>query len=100
MNERCQRKIRSDIKEKMMKYKDRVNWAQEIREFIEGRIRQFEAEEIFKEVLGEGYIPLSVGVLGRFRATFPALAGFSAAPGLGRVTPTPHRAGLGVWFSL
>lgn len=38
---------------KMIRYKDRVNWAREIREFIEGRIRQFEAEENFKEVLGE-----------------------------------------------
>lgn len=44
-------KVKMEVKEKMIKYKDRVNWAEEVRKFIEERIRQLEAEESFKTVL-------------------------------------------------
>lgn len=44
-------KVNKEIKDKMMKYKDRVNWAQEFRMFIENRIRQLEAEENFKKLI-------------------------------------------------
>ncbi|MEM1986483.1 MAG: CopG family transcriptional regulator [Nitrososphaeria archaeon] len=44
-------KVEKEIKDKMMKYKDRVNWAQEFRRFIEHKIRQLEAEENFKELI-------------------------------------------------
>jgi hypothetical protein len=35
----------------MLKYKDRVNWAQEIRGFLEARIRQIEAEENIEKAM-------------------------------------------------
>ncbi|MBO3800515.1 MAG: CopG family transcriptional regulator [Candidatus Brockarchaeota archaeon] len=44
-------KVDKEIKDKMMKYKDRVNWAQEFRRFIEDRIKQLEADENFKRIL-------------------------------------------------
>jgi len=46
-------KLRKDIKEKMNKYKDRVNWAEEIRKFIEDKIRMLEAEDNIKKVVEE-----------------------------------------------
>jgi len=44
-------KVRREVKEKMKRYADRVNWAQEIREAIEEKLKQLEAEENFKAVL-------------------------------------------------
>ncbi len=44
-------KVKKEIKDKMIKYKDRVNWAQEFRRFIEEKIRQLEAEENFKKLI-------------------------------------------------
>jgi chaperonin cofactor prefoldin len=44
-------KIRRELKEKMEKYRDRVNWAEEVRRFIEARIRELEAEENYKRIL-------------------------------------------------
>ena len=46
-------KIRKDVKEKMEKYKDRVNWAEELRRFVESRLREIEAEENIKKVVEE-----------------------------------------------
>jgi hypothetical protein len=46
-------KIRRELKEKMEKYRGRVNWPEEGRRFIEWRIRGLEAEEGFEEILGE-----------------------------------------------
>jgi len=44
-------KIRREVKEKMERYRDRVNWAEEVRRFIEETIRRLEAEENFEDVL-------------------------------------------------
>lgn len=46
-------KVRREVKERMKKYANKVNWAQEIREAIEERLKQLEAEENFKVVLQE-----------------------------------------------
>ncbi|MEM2194002.1 MAG: CopG family transcriptional regulator [Candidatus Methanomethylicia archaeon] len=46
-------KVRMDVKNKMLKYRDRVNWAEEIRRFIEERIRQIEAEDSFRRIFSE-----------------------------------------------
>jgi predicted signal transduction protein with EAL and GGDEF domain len=43
-------KVKREIKEKMLKYKEKVNWAEEIRKFIEMKIREIEAEENIKRV--------------------------------------------------
>jgi hypothetical protein len=45
-------KIKRELKEKMEKYRDRVNWAEEVRGFIESRIRELEAEENYEKILG------------------------------------------------
>ncbi|MEM0126314.1 MAG: CopG family transcriptional regulator [Thermofilum sp.] len=44
-------KLRREIKEKMDKYRDRVNWAEEVRRFIESRLRMLEAEENIKNIV-------------------------------------------------
>jgi len=46
-------KISRELKEKMDRYRDRVNWAEEIRKFIEEKVRELEAEENFKRILNE-----------------------------------------------
>ncbi len=46
-------KVRKEIKEKMERYKDKVNWAEELRRFIEERIRQLEAEENMEKIVKE-----------------------------------------------
>lgn len=46
-------KIRRDLKEKMERYRDKVNWAEEVRRFIEEKIRMLEAEENFRAILSE-----------------------------------------------
>ncbi len=46
-------KVRKEIKEKMERYKDKVNWAEELRRFIEERIRQLEAEENMEKIMKE-----------------------------------------------
>lgn len=46
-------KLRREVKEKMVKYRDRVDWAEEVRRFIESRLRELEAEENFEKVLSE-----------------------------------------------
>jgi len=44
-------KIKKELKEKMDKYKGRVNWAEEVRRFIEGTLRRLEAETNFELIL-------------------------------------------------
>ncbi|RLG52534.1 MAG: CopG family transcriptional regulator [Thermoproteota archaeon] len=42
-------KVPVEVKEKMRKLRDRVNWSRELREYIIKRIREIEAEEALKE---------------------------------------------------
>ena len=44
-------KLRKEVKEKMGKYRDRVNWAEEVRKFIESKLRELEAEDNIKNVV-------------------------------------------------
>jgi len=44
-------KVRREIKEKTKRYKDRVNWAEELRRSVEDRIRRLEAEENIRKVI-------------------------------------------------
>ncbi|MEM4788786.1 MAG: CopG family transcriptional regulator [Ignisphaera sp.] len=46
-------KIRKEVKEKMEKYRDSVNWAEEIRRYIEEILRKLEAQENFEKILKE-----------------------------------------------
>jgi len=46
-------KVKKEVKEKMEKYRDRVSWAEELRNFVEERIRMLEAEENIKKVVEE-----------------------------------------------
>jgi len=46
-------RISRDLKEKMEKYRDRVDWAEEVRRFIEERVKELEAEENFQRILSE-----------------------------------------------
>ena len=46
-------KVRKNVKERMEKYKDRVNWAEELRRFVEMRLREIEAEENIKRIVEE-----------------------------------------------
>ena len=53
-------KVKREIKEKMERFKDRVNWAEELRRFVEERIRELETEENMKRVIEElEKIPIS-----------------------------------------
>ncbi|ABL88692.1 transcriptional regulator, CopG family [Pyrobaculum islandicum DSM 4184] len=42
-----------ELKEKMEKYKDKVNWGEELRKFVEEKIRELEAEENMEKVVKE-----------------------------------------------
>jgi len=46
-------KISRDLEEKMNKFKNRINWAEEVRRFIEERVGELKAEENFRKVLSE-----------------------------------------------
>ncbi len=46
-------KVRKEIKEKMETYRDRVNWAEELRRFVEEKIAMLEAEENIKKIVEE-----------------------------------------------
>ncbi len=43
-------RVPRSLKERMERFKDRVNWAEEIRRFIEERVRELEREEALKSV--------------------------------------------------
>ena len=45
--------IGRELKEKMDRYRGRVNWAEEIGKFVEEKVRGLEAEENFKRILNE-----------------------------------------------
>ena len=45
--------ISRELKEMMDRYRGRVNWAEEIRKFIEEKVRELKAEENFKRILNE-----------------------------------------------
>ncbi len=44
-------KVRREIKELMDRFRNRVNWSEELRRFVEERVRQLEAEENFEKIL-------------------------------------------------
>ena len=46
-------RISRELKKKMDMYRDRVNWAEELRRFIEERIKELEAEDNLREVVEE-----------------------------------------------
>ncbi len=46
-------KVRREIKEKMERFRDRINWAEELRRFVEERIRELEAKENIRHVIKE-----------------------------------------------
>ena len=46
-------KVRRELKEKMEKYKDKVNWAEELRRFLEAKIRELEAQDNMERVVKE-----------------------------------------------
>lgn len=46
-------KVRREVKKEMLKYSGKVNWAEEVRRFIEERLRQLKAEENIRTVVEE-----------------------------------------------
>ncbi len=43
-------RVPKELKEKMDRFRDRVDWAEEIRRFIEERVRELEREEVLRKV--------------------------------------------------
>jgi hypothetical protein len=43
--------VRREIKKKMEAYRDRINWPEELRRFVEERIKQLEAEDNMERVV-------------------------------------------------
>ncbi|ABL78786.1 type II toxin-antitoxin system VapB family antitoxin [Thermofilum pendens] len=46
-------KVRREVKEKMLRYRDRVDWPEELRRFVEEKIREIEARENIERVVSE-----------------------------------------------
>jgi len=46
-------RLRKNVKEKMEKYKDRVDWAEEVRRFIGEKLRTLKAESNIRNILEE-----------------------------------------------
>ena len=44
-------KVRREIKELIGKSRDRINWSDELRRFVEEKVRELEAEENFKNII-------------------------------------------------
>jgi len=44
-------KVPSKLKERMDRLKDRINWAEEIRHFIEEKVKELEAKENIQKVV-------------------------------------------------
>lgn len=44
-------KVKKEIKEKMDKYKDRINWSEELRKFVENKIKELEREEAAQKIM-------------------------------------------------
>ncbi len=53
MSEVVSFKVRREIKEKMLRYKGVVNWSEELRRFVEEKLRELEARENFESVMEE-----------------------------------------------
>jgi hypothetical protein len=51
MSEVVSFKVPKQIKEKMRRYADRVNWAEELRKFVMNRVEELEREDNVKEVI-------------------------------------------------
>ncbi len=51
MSEVVSFRVPKHIKEKMRRYADRVNWAEELRKFVMSRIEELEREENIKEAV-------------------------------------------------
>ncbi len=46
-------KVSREVKEKMEKFRHRVNWPEELRKFVEAKIRELEAEENLEKIVEE-----------------------------------------------
>ena len=46
-------KVSKDVKERMDRFRDKVNWSEELRRFVEERLRELEAEENLRSVIKE-----------------------------------------------
>ena len=46
-------KVRREVKERMDRFRGRVDWAEELRRFVEERLRELEAEENLRRVVEE-----------------------------------------------
>ena len=44
-------KVKKEVKEKMELYKDVINWNEELRKFVEMKIKELESKKRFEEVL-------------------------------------------------
>ena len=53
MSEVVSFKVSRDVKERMKKYKQVVNWSEELRRFVEEKIRKLEAEENLRKIVEE-----------------------------------------------
>ena len=53
MSEVVSFKVSREVKEKMRKYRALVNWSEELRRFVEEKLRELEAGEALEEVLRE-----------------------------------------------
>jgi len=53
MSEVVSFKVSREVKEKMRKYRAVVNWSEELRRFVEEKLRELEAREALEEVLRE-----------------------------------------------
>jgi len=60
-------KVRREVKEKMRRYRGIINWSEELRRFVEERLRELEAREALESVVQE-----------LERATWSVSKGFSA----------------------
>ncbi len=53
MSEVVSFKVRREIKRKMDRYRGEINWSEELRRFVEARIRELEARENLRRVVEE-----------------------------------------------
>ncbi len=53
MSEIVSFKVRKEVKEKMVKYRGVVDWGEELRKFVEEKIRELEARENLRRVVEE-----------------------------------------------
>jgi len=51
MSEVVSFKVRKDIKERMNRFRDRINWSEELRRFVEAKIRELEAQSNYDDVM-------------------------------------------------